>query len=508
MDKAKDACPELRGLPKDWTFGFTKGEYRVFYKKESTGDQTFIHPTLGELPKPWRLRMKIDERHGVASVLYVNCNTGGTSTQDPRFMLENIKSQSRSVDQELSIAASLVLNSSKYDISKFARSPIQDHSIRHQFQIIHTIDPGDGTIGGMNGGVFVVRMIGLLTRLFVEKRFKKDDVFVGKNEIEMLERVKHPGLTHYTAAFVMPDLSDASLYVEFCDRGSLEEFIKEYMVHSDGRPKPIVPEAFVWHALTGLCDGLAYLQSGVSIYQKKEAVVDSKWMPVLHRDIKPDNVLLRSRSTLGSGKYYYCVLSDFGLACEDLESNHPRCDLWQRSGSKIGTKAYWAPELLYHPYPQSFFTVYGVDERQWKIFPDGCRHTRYSDLWALGAAIFNLCALTPYSNGLSHIDLSKKPDHIKTHQWWEGAQSRYKVMSIPKPYTEHLRQAIMIATTWNRDGRPSPVRMVGILVDLMRKSGFHEQGKSEPLPDWATRVHGYHSKAERVEREGKLRSGR
>ena len=252
----------------------------------------------------------------------------------------------------------------------------------------------------MNGGVFVVRMKGLASRMFVEKRFKPEDVSIGKKEIEMLERVKHASLTFYTAAFIIPDLSNASLYVEFCDRGSLEELTREYMKRSNQSPKPEVPEAFIWHVLVGLCDGLAYLQGGVSIYRKKGAVPKPDWIPILHRDIKPDNVLLRSRATLGSGKYYYCVLSDFGLACEDRPDHDPKVDLWQQSGAKLGTKAYWAPELLYHPYPQTLTTFRGMDE-QWKYFPDRNRHTRYSDLWALGASYVIINTVVDVLQGLA-----------------------------------------------------------------------------------------------------------
>src|ERR1700709_1064171 len=137
-DKARKACPQLRGLPKDWTFNFTTdGEYRVIFQKTSTREQTFLHPTLGALPRPWILQMKKDKNRGSASPIYFNRETGDTSTQDPRFMQKIIERHSQSVPQELSIAAKMVLMTSNFDITKFARSPIQDHSIQKQFQIVH-----------------------------------------------------------------------------------------------------------------------------------------------------------------------------------------------------------------------------------------------------------------------------------------------------------------------------------------------------------------------------------
>lgn len=43
--------------------------------------------------------------------------------------------------------------------------------------------------------------------------------------------------------------------------------------------KKLVPEAFVWHALLGPCDGLAYLQNG----PPSKA---GSWIPVLQRPTK------------------------------------------------------------------------------------------------------------------------------------------------------------------------------------------------------------------------------
>jgi NIMA (never in mitosis gene a)-related kinase len=402
----------------------------------------------------------------------------------------NIAKESKQVSRELQTAAKRIRNSSTMDIRTLDRQAIKKQNIRNEFQIVHKIDAGDGTLGGMNGGVFVVRMNGLSNRLFVEKRFKKKDMDMGKKEIEMLERVKHASLTFYTMSFIMQDLSDASLYVEFCDRGSLEELIKAYIKRSDQRPKPNVPEAFAWHALVGLCDGLAYLQTGSSHFRKNFAA-DPNWTPILHRDIKPDNVLLRSRSRVGSNAYFYCVLSDFGLACEDHPPNDYRCDPWQKSGSKLGTMPYLAPELLYDTFPRN--------ERDSRYFPDGQRHTCKSDLWALGASIFNLCVARPCESGYNHITLKGKPPYLQTHQYWEVKGSRSEALIVPSFYSEQLRRAIIRCTDADPRSRKSPAEMIKILEHLLKESGHQEQGKnSEAIPDWATRVHEYQSKAEKV----------
>lgn len=47
-------------------------------------------------------------------------------------------------------------------------------------------------------------------------------------------------------------------YLEYCDRGSLSDMMKQYSKH----PGEMIPEPFIWHAFIGLADGLAYMQTG------------------------------------------------------------------------------------------------------------------------------------------------------------------------------------------------------------------------------------------------------
>ena len=137
-----------------------------------------------------------------------------------------------------------------------------------------------------------------------------------------------------------------------------------------------MPERFVWHAFLGLCDGLAYLLNGRSYYDAR--ATSGKWYPILHRDIKPDNVLLRSRSTISSDKYFYVVINDFGLACEELQTPGRPIDQYQLHGTKIGSIPHHAPELLWEPWPMHPSTF--------NKFPPGAKHSRQSDLYALGVS--------------------------------------------------------------------------------------------------------------------------
>jgi serine/threonine protein kinase len=491
-ERLKKQCPELNQLPKNWKFKVNT-DSRISFINISTRETSYNHPTLGGLPRPWILTLVRDEQEQLVP-RYYDRQTRKQTKEDPRYMASTLERHSSYVPKDLRIAATTTKNNAKIDINHLKRTPIDyQKNNRNQYTQIHTIDPGDGSVGAMNGGVFVVTMKGLPSRIFIEKRFKPKDVSFGKQEIEMMHRVRHPALANFVAAFILEHSNppEASLYIEFCDRGSLDNLIRAFANRRKDVDRNVtIPEGFVWHVFTGLADGLAYLRDGVSYWRKKKVTPNPNWVPILHRDIKPDNVLLRSRSTLGSNKYFYCVLSDFGLACEDRPNNDPLADDFQQSGNKLGTKPFWAPELCYDPYPNGNYEI--------KFFPKGQRHSQYSDVWALGACVYNLCDLTA-THGINHCDFDRmrRIPGMDIQIYMEGTECRKDPLKIPSNYTRELREAIVYATRWNPVQRPSPVRLIERLGPLVDASGYGEQGPShEPLPEWATKVHDYLSKAE------------
>jgi serine/threonine protein kinase len=489
-------CPELQGLPNGWTFDITNdAEKRILFEKSSTGERTFSHPTLGGLPRPWVLKIVQIPDDNTWAPMYFNRSTRTTSARDPRYMRRSLSRHSDSAPRGLEVAASTIQNTG-FDLSRMQRSKISERSIRHKFEIVHIIDAGDGTLGGMNGGVFVVRMKGLHGRIFIEKRFKQSQVKWGQKEIEMIRRVRHDSLTFYNAAFVTPSLSDASLYVEFCDWGSLRDLMENFAAHFDDEGRPYVPEAFVWHVFTGLCDGLAYLQSGESYYRKPNAIPKPGWVPILHRDIKPDNILLRSRHTLGSKKYFYCVLSDFGLASELRLPTDPKADKHQKSGHVLGSQAFWAPELLHDNPPP--IQPRGRPAVDFNRYPDGNRHSPYSDVWALGCTIYNLCTMNPGNIEMNHIDIDFNVHGLSLREYRSLKGCRIRDLRIPDHYSKQLRTAIRMATVWHFPNRPFASLIIRGIELQMDESGITQQTEHPPLPEWATKVHEYLSEAERL----------
>jgi len=276
----------------------------------------------------------------------------------------------------------------------------------------------------------------------------------------------------------------------------MDDLIKNYAKHRNDAAKsyseiPEIPERFIWHAFAGLCDGLAYLMGGRSYASNDVTDYEPEpgWTPVLHRDMKTENVLLRSRSTVGTKRYFYCILSDFGLACDDYPSGHPKEDGWQKSRGKVGTCSYFAPELCWDPYPN--------DDSERRCFPPGQKHTAKSDLWALAAMMHNLAACEQNS----HLDLQARRG-MTMQTFCEGVQS-HKQLDISTvrrktPFTGALTDSIKVAGRFDPKKRLHPIAMMEFLKKQIVKTKFTSHPPKghdhEALPDWATNVHDYHSR--------------
>lgn len=310
----------------------------------------------------------------------------------------------------------------------------------------------------------------------------------------------------YTAGFIIPE-NTASVYVELCDKGSMEDLFKTYALRrleakENGQQAPYIPERFIWHAFLGLCDGLAYLRGGkeYSKLKSKDTSPAKGWAPILHRDLKPDNVLFRSRETLGSNKYPYCVISDFGLACEDWNDNHPNVDMHQKNRIRLGTCNYFAPELCYSEFPD----LANMNLPEARFFPNGNKHTEKSDLWALGASIYNIAQCEaqyqngdPISESWAHICADAKPGDTRTwEEFFNGKKSRKQVLPIKSRYSKQLGKAIHLATQWDPKNRPTCAQMVFKMQDLMKEAGMDKMTDDDrdALPQWALRAHDFYAK--------------
>jgi serine/threonine protein kinase len=143
------------------------------------------------------------------------------------------------------------------------------------------------------------------------------------------------------------------ILMQYCNGGSLDE-----LIWHDGnplRPKAALHVVQVWRFLLDILQGLQHLHR----------------QGILHRDLKPTNILLQRLEDSAAGKNAIdtprAMLSDFGTAAPFGE---PLAGVTSRGYT--GTVEYTAPELL---------NGQAVDRE----------YTEKSDMWSLGIVLYALC---------------------------------------------------------------------------------------------------------------------
>ncbi|KAF2128824.1 kinase-like protein [Dothidotthia symphoricarpi CBS 119687] len=215
--------------------------------------------------------------------------------------------------------------------------------------------------GGLNGGIVKVRRADDSNRkIYIEKRFQAEHINMGvaKKEIALLLLVsEHKYIVTLHDYFLDSRRNKASLYLEYCDQGSLDYYIKAT------KGVNYVAEDQVWQWFLHIMKALYYCQYGP--YPENPSA-RSKWERVWHRDIKPANILL-TRDSADEGTII-AKLADFGLASSkswNYDAFKRGEEVWTASA---GTRGFDPPE-----------------------FPG--RFTGRSDLWQLALCIVCLCTL-------------------------------------------------------------------------------------------------------------------
>ena len=144
------------------------------------------------------------------------------------------------------------------------------------------------------------------------------------------------------------------LALELMDLGSIGSLIKliSGSIVKIPPPRTLIPEIILTKLTQQMVNGLLYLHK-----VKKQ----------VHRDIKPDNILLNSAGEV--------KLSDFGI-CKELDSSAILCNTF------VGTATYMSPERI-----------------------EGQTYSYDSDIWSLGLVLIEMATGTyPYPQAKTYIE--------------------------------------------------------------------------------------------------------
>ena len=170
---------------------------------------------------------------------------------------------------------------------------------------------------GHFGSVYLVTSK-LTNKLYAMKEIQcskyksQEEVNQVEKEIKLLENLRHPHVITYFNSFKQN--GNIYIIIEYINGGSLEELLIQNI-----KQKTRISEKMIWDLLIQSLSGLLYL------HEKRK---------IIHRDIKPDNLLLDSEGHL--------KISDFGVSAIKSEQVD---DLLKCHGTVAGPIQFMAPEM-------------------------------------------------------------------------------------------------------------------------------------------------------------------
>ena len=201
------------------------------------------------------------------------------------------------------------------------------------------------------------------------------------HEVQLLSRLSHPNIIGYHDAF----LEDGTLCIvmELASGGDLA-----HELATAQKANEPLPEARLLDLLAQLADALHYMHA----------------CRVIHKDIKPANILLTADGTP--------KLADLGISlsmvafekqvARQLRPGESEAECVDVSSKIEGTPFYMAPELL-----EWDDARLATSESQ-RLATAGSQYSPASDVWALGVTFYELVCLQRPFSGESHASLAYK----------------------------------------------------------------------------------------------------
>ena len=209
----------------------------------------------------------------------------------------------------------------------------------------------------------------------------------------------HPNIVQLQSIFLEPEpQASCNIVMEYCSEGDLFEFTSRWFKDKRGQ----MLEIFLLHFIASMGEALGYLHLGLRFDPDHDGAglprgfQDATHQPVLHRDIKLENIFLRWSS---SSKYGMpdIVLGDFGGSV--LESKN-----W----NTFGTSGYYPPEVLHHQ------ALKAEDPITWMYRSKMPVMTKASDVYTFGACLCYMMLWGKYKQGM---DIEPAFAQSKIRRW-------------------------------------------------------------------------------------------
>ena len=251
------------------------------------------------------------------------------------------------------------------------------------------------------------------------------------SEVNILRELRHPHIVKYYDRIIDKPNSKIFIVMEYCERGDIGLLIKKCKREND-----FLSEDVIWKIF-------------MQVLQALQACHSRESGKILHRDIKPGNVLLDCNMNV--------KLGDFGLS-RILGENSIYAE------TRVGTPYYMSPEQI-----------------------ADARYDERSDIWSAGCLLFEMASLNPPFQAKSHTELAFK---INLGQ----------VERIPLRYSEELQRVVswMLAIDYNR--RPSVQEILGLPQIGLRVKEKEARDETQRVKEVGERLQQREDKA-RSERE-------
>ncbi|CAB9519801.1 Ephrin type-B receptor 3 (Fragment) [Seminavis robusta] len=173
-----------------------------------------------------------------------------------------------------------------------------------------------------------------------------------RTEVQALQKLHHPNIIRLLGSVYHPNPLTFCLVLEYCNAGNLNIALRTPTA-----------KGFFFHVATSVAKGVAYLHS----------------RGIMHRDIKPDNILCDGNIKNGN---FTVKVSDFGVATETSI-------LGDRT-AETGTYRWMSPEVLRHESYSNMADVYSYAVVMWQLVTREDPYANMSQIEAAGKVALEL----------------------------------------------------------------------------------------------------------------------